>query len=141
MKVIVDTVVWSLALRRSHPEEEVRRQLTSLIEDQLVVLLGPIRQELLSGYSQPAQFERLRDKLSYFENEPIADEDYLRAAEFHNQCRRRGIQGSHTDFLICACAFRLGASIYTKDHDFLQFFSILPISMYPTREDQPSESR
>ena len=140
MKVIVDTVVWSLALRRSHPVEQVRRRLTSLIENQLVVLLGPIRQEVLSGYSQPAQFARLREKLSYFQNEPIVDEDYLRAAAFHNKCRRHGIQGSHTDFLICACAVRLGASIFTEDHDFLQFGAILPIALYPPRETQPSES-
>ena len=130
MKVIVDTVVWSLALRRSKPDEAVHLHLKSLIEDQRVVLLGPIRQEVLSGFSDPEHFERLREKLNYFESEPILDEDYVRAAEFNNNCRRRGIQGSHTDFLICACACRLGALVYTNDRDFKHFSKVLPISLY-----------
>ena len=130
MKVIVDTVVWSLALRRSKPDEAVQQHLESLIEDQRVVLLGPIRQEVLSGFSDPEHFERLREKLNYFESEPILDEDYVRAAEFNNNCRRRGIQGSHTDFLICACACRLGALVYTNDRDFKHFRKVLPISLY-----------
>ena len=94
MKVIVDTVVWSLAFRRTDPDEAVCLKLTSLIEDQRVVFLGPIRQEVLSGYSDRDKFERLREKLSYFENEAILDEDYICAAEFHNTCRRKGIQVS-----------------------------------------------
>lgn len=131
MKVIVDTTVWSLALRRSRPDREVHRRLKTLIENQLVVMLGPIRQEVLSGYSQPARFRRLRDKLRYFSNEPIVDTDYVRAAELHNACRKKGIQGSHTDFLICACAVRLEASIYTTDRDFERFRAVLPIALYP----------
>ncbi|MFH1981421.1 MAG: hypothetical protein ABIL58_06240 [Pseudomonadota bacterium] len=60
----------------------------------------------------------------------IVDDDYIRGAEFHNSCRKQGIQGPHTDFLICACAHRLGASIYTKDQDFQEFSTILPISLF-----------
>lgn len=133
MKVIVDTVVWSLALRRSDRNDDASRELTSLIEDQRVVLLGPIRQEILSGYSEDDKFERLRRQLSYFENEPILDNDYVRAAQYHNSCRGKGIQGSHTDFLICSCAFRLQASIYTRDGDFQHYSGVLPISLYQER--------
>jgi hypothetical protein len=104
--------------------------LTALIEDQRVAMLGPIRQEVLSGYSDPKKFAALRDKLQYFENEPILDEDYIRAAEFHNTCRRRGIEGSHTDFLICSCACRLEAAIYTKDDDFKRYREALPVLLY-----------
>jgi hypothetical protein len=43
--------------------------------------------------------------LSHFENEPILDDDYVQAAQFHNIFRRAGIQGSHPDFLICSCAW------------------------------------
>jgi len=130
MKVVVDTVVWSLALTRTRPTAQVRQALASLIEDQRVLLLGPIRQELLSGYSDKSSFDRLRERLDYFENEPILDEDYILAAEFHNVCRRKGIQGSHTDFLICSCASRLNAEIYTKDNDFEHYAGVLPINLY-----------
>ena len=130
MKVIVDTVIWSLALRRSQPVEDVSRRLAWLIENQQVALLGPIRQEVLSGYSQRSQFVRLRDRLAQFENEPIEDDDYTLAAEYHNTCRQQGVQGSHTDFLICACASRMKAPIYTRDDDFAVFSAHLPISLY-----------
>lgn len=133
MKVIVDTVVWSLALRRTDPDEDVCRELTSLVEEQRILLLGPIRQEILSGYSEQAHFARLRDKLSFFENEPLLDDDYVRAAEYHNTCRRLGIQGSHTDYLICSSAFRLRALIYTRDNDFQHYARVLPISLYEER--------
>jgi len=133
MKVIVDTVVWSLALRRTDPCAAVGRELASLIEEQRILLLGPIRQEILSGYSEHAHFERLQSKLSFFENQPILDGDYVRAAEYHNTCRRRGIQGSHTDYLICSCASRLQASIYTRDKDFQHYAGVLPISLYEER--------
>jgi len=133
VKVIVDTAVWSLALRRTDPNEDVGRELISLVEEQRVVLLGPIRQEILSGYSDATQFELLRSKLSYFDNDPILDEDYVRAAQYHNSCRRRGIQGSHTDYLVCSCAFRLQALIYTRDNDFRHYARVLPISLYEER--------
>jgi predicted nucleic acid-binding protein len=138
VKVIVDTSVWSLVLRRGTPQEEFRRQLAGLIDEQRVVVLGPIRQELLSGYSEMQKFELLREKLAYFENEPVIDEDYIRAAEFHNTCRLKGIQGSHTDFLICACAVRLEAAIFTTDNDFKQFCRVLPITLFPeTTQSRP----
>ena len=130
MKVIVDSVIWSLALGRSHPDEVITNELATLIQDQRVILLGPIRQEVLSGYSESSKFNLLKEKLSFFENEPILDQDYLQAAEFHNTCRAEGIQGSHIDFLICACAFRIEASIYTNDKDFINFSKVLPIALY-----------
>jgi len=130
VKVVVDTAIWSLALRRSNPDASVCRELTSLIDDQRVILLGPIRQEILSDYSHERQFECLRKRLSYFPNEPILDEDYVVAAQYHNLCRRNGIQGSHTDFLICSCAFRLHATIYTRDRDFQHYRRVLPLSLY-----------
>lgn len=130
MNVIVDTVIWSLALRRSDPDERVCHELTQLIEEQRVLLLGPVRQEILSGYSEESKFELLRNHLSCFADEPILDEDYIRAAKYHNLCRRKGIQGSHIDFLICSCSFRLQAAIYTRDQDFQQYSKVLPILLH-----------
>jgi predicted nucleic acid-binding protein len=130
MKVIVDTAVWSLSLRRTEPDANVCRELTRLIEEQRVLMLGPVRQEILSGYSEESKFELLRSRLSCFDNEPILDEDYVRAAQYHNLCRRRGIQGSHVDFLICSCAVRLQAAVYTTDQDFQQYSKVLPVFLY-----------
>lgn len=92
-------------------------------------MIGPIRQELLSGYTDKNSFERLRQKLIYLPNDPILDADYESAAEYSNLCRAKGIQGSHTDFLICAVSVRARLHIYTTDKDFQHYSQHLPISL------------
>ena len=128
--VLVDTCIWSLALRSNAPKETaVAEQLSQLIDDNQVRIIGPIRQELLSGYTDKNSFERLRQKIKYFPNEPIIDADYDSAAEYSNFCRSKGIQGSHTDFLICAVSIRVKFRIYTTDKDFQHYSIYLPISL------------
>ena len=83
----------------------------------------------MSGIRDAASFLRLRDHLRPFADEPIATLDYERAAEHFNTCRARGVQGSNTDFLICAVAERLAAPILTTDADFARFAAILPITL------------
>jgi predicted nucleic acid-binding protein len=106
MGVIVDTAIWSLALRRNTPDMNaaIVQPLRSLINNQQVVMLGAIRQEVLSGLRTLEQFDRLRNILRAFPNLDLVAEDDELAAEFFNICRRQGIQGSNTDFLICAAA-------------------------------------
>ena len=131
MKVLVDTTIWSYALRSTNKEYQYEvEQLKSLIRDQRALIIGPIRQEILSGYSDIRKFERLKEKLSYFENTPIQDSDYELAAELCNQCRKKGIQGSHIDFLICAVAKRLDVSIFTSDKDFFHYRDIISINLF-----------
>jgi len=128
--VLVDTCIWSLALRSNAPKETaVAEKLSRLIDDNQVRIIGPIRQELLSGYTEKNIFERLRQKITYFPNEPIFDADYESAAEYSNFCRSKGIQGSHTDFLICAVSIRAKFQIYTTDKDFQHYSKHLPISL------------
>jgi predicted nucleic acid-binding protein len=50
---------------------------------------------------------------------PIDRSDYERAAHVFNACRRKGIQGSNIDFLICAVAHRHAMPIFTLDRDFI----------------------
>lgn len=132
MKVLVDTCIWSHALRAKKTEfETLVKQLEALITDQNVVMIGAIRQEVLSGYSDPKKFETLKTKLSYFENTSVLDEDYISAAKFYNECRKNGVQGSHIDLLICAVAVRLDIPIFTSDKDFGFYQQHLPIKLYP----------
>jgi hypothetical protein len=57
MKVVVDTSVWSLALRRDKQSIFAPAQeLSQLIQDHRVQMIGPIRQEILSGIRNKAQF-------------------------------------------------------------------------------------
>lgn len=108
------------------------KSLETLIADQRVLIIGAIRQEVLSGYSDLNKFETLKAKLNYFENTPILDEDYIMAARFYNECRQKGIQGSHIDLLICAVSVRLSVQIFTSDKDFGFYQRYLRIKLYST---------
>ena len=130
MKVLVDTSIWSLALRKvTGPDPHARQQLAELIAGHRAQIIGPIRQELLSGIKDERQFEDLSGHLSAFPDLPVVADDYVMAAKFFNLCRKNGIQGSNTDFLICAVAIRNRLSILTADDDFRQFAKVLPISL------------
>ncbi|MCK5690927.1 PIN domain-containing protein [Myxococcota bacterium] len=134
MKVIVDTSVWSEVLRRkSHPNEEIRRELEELIREGRVVMLGPVRQELLSGIRLAKHFTRLREGLRPFDDYRLSHEDFEEAAACFNKCRAKGVQGSNTDLLISAVALRHDFEIFTTDRDFLNFQPVLKIRLYESR--------
>jgi predicted nucleic acid-binding protein len=129
MKVLVDTSVWSLAFRR-HPPNPIVQKLPELILDTMVVLIGPVRQELLSGIADESVFTSLKAKLAPFDDLSISTDDYETAARFYNTCRRHGVQGSPMDFLICAVAHNNDLLIFTTDQDFRRYASHLPIRLF-----------
>ena len=104
--------------------------LAELIREDRVRLIGPIRQELLSGIREPSQFTRIKDYLRAFADEALKTEDFERAAQFNDQCRLRGISGSNTDFLICAVAQARSWQIYTNDRDFALYAKVLPVQIF-----------
>jgi len=135
MSVIVDTVVWSLALRRRGTADLAEViELRTLIEEARVQLIGPIRQELLSGIRDQEQYKALREHLRPFPDLPLITANYERAAEMFNLCRRQGIQGSNTDFLICAVAEMYELSIFTIDQDFQFYQKVIPIVLHELRQ-------
>ena len=135
MRVLVDTSVWSAALRRSRdPEPAEASELRHLIQEHRVEIIGPIRQELLSGLREKAQFKKLEKHLAPFPDIPLKTEDYVAAAKLFNLLRAGGVQGSNTDFLICAVAIRKSLAIYTNDRDFVLFSRHLPIVLHQARE-------
>lgn len=131
MRVLVDTAALSRALRRRASEPDaVALTLARLIQEPGILIVGPVRQEILSGIREPIRFSRLRDELrTYREMNPVT-QDFETAAEMRNTCRAAGVQGSNTDFLICAMAARLGAEIFTTDRDFERYAKHLPIRLY-----------
>ena len=134
MNVLVDTCVWSLALRRKKSvQDAVVKELAELISEGRAQLIGPIRQELLSGIKNQKQYDALKDVLRAFPDLPLQADDYECAAEFFTKCRQDGIQGSNTDFLICAAAYRRGMAIFTVDQDFTLFGEYLPLTLYKGR--------
>lgn len=138
MEVLVDTTVWSLSLRRSpgmlnHHERSLDAELLELIREGRVRLIGAIRQELLSGIREKAQFARVQQALRAYEDEPLATEDYESAARLSNQCRAAGIIGSGVDFLICAVAHRRSWEVFTIDKDFQSYVRVIPVALHAPR--------
>lgn len=134
MNVLVDTSVWSIALRRGGPRGTAEeRELAALIAEGRVLMVGAVRQELLSGVRTEGQFRKLREHLRAFPDAPLAEADYEEAASCFNRCRARGVQGSNTDFLLCAVALRNRAAILTTDKDFSRYARVLHVLLHEPR--------
>jgi predicted nucleic acid-binding protein len=135
MLVLVDTPIWSLALRRASTdlnpgEQHLTKALRELIRDGRAQLVGAVRQELLSGIRHETSFRKLRDQLRAFEEPSLEMADYEEAARINNQCRSRGIAGSAIDFLICAAARRRDWEIFTTDQDFTRYAAVIALKLY-----------
>ena len=129
MKVLVDTCIWSQVLRHKNPNLQLSDRIKDLIKDGRVAIIGPIRQELLSGIPNSNQFDKLKETLSPFEDIPLTTEHFEKAAEFSNICRNKGVQGSTIDFLICSVAYLENLLVFTTDNDFENYQKHLPIKL------------
>lgn len=135
MKVLVDTTIWSLAFRRNRSdlaqhESLLRDALADLIRDDRAVLLGVVRQEILSGIPDIGRFDKLRIALRSIGDQPVTTRDHEMAAEAFNTCRCNGIAPSFVDMTICAVAIRLGIPIMTTDKDFTRYSKVLSLQLF-----------
>ncbi|MGP8252784.1 MAG: PIN domain-containing protein [Terracidiphilus sp.] len=130
-KLIVDTCVWSLWLRRRNPsllnanEQQILAKLREAVENRRATILGPIRQEVLSGIRDAAQFAKTASLLDPFLDEPIDSSDYIEAAKLFNLCRDHGIQCGPVDILICTVAARNHYGILTYDQGLERCIGVL----------------
>lgn len=128
----MDTSVWSLAFRKKHPDSNDKKlieYLTFLIRNRYAVMIGPIRQEILSGISDESTFRKLKEALKAFPDFEITTDDYEQAAAYYNICRSNGIQGSHIDYLICSVAHNNDFLIFTLDKDFENYRKYIGIEL------------
>ncbi len=136
MKVLVDTSVWSLALRRRKnlafgaEQQAIITAFADLMRDGRAVMMGAIRQELLCGIKTQAQFDALKSMLTAFDDVPLTLQDYEKAAEAFNTCRANGVQGSNTDFLICAVSINHQLPVFSIDNDFQLYRQWLPVQLF-----------
>lgn len=130
MKVLVDSCVWSYALRRNKgglnaEESRLVAALTECIKDGRVVFTGPVRQEVLSGVKSAGEFDKLRTSLRAFPDEPIVPADYENAAHFDNLCRAAGVKCGSVDMLLCAAAEHNQWTIMTNDAGLLRCIEVI----------------
>ena len=135
MNVLVDTCIWSLALRRKALQQSpFIGELQELIKEVRAQVIGGIRQEILFGIKSDKQFQLVKTHLSAFPDLTLSEQDYELAAEYFNLLRSKGIQGSNTDFLICAVSTNARIPIFTLDNDFKFFQKHIPIQLHKIRQ-------
>jgi len=131
LKVLVDTCTWSLLLRRKHgtvlssEEESMVTLLREAIRDGRVAIIGPIRQEVLSGIKHEAQFDKLRDALGDFPDVQLTRHHFEEAARLFNLCQGRGVACGATDILMCAVAALERFELLTADQGLRRCIEIL----------------
>lgn len=133
MMVIADSNIWSEAFRKTRGNRKYSVELGHLITEGMIVMLGPIRQEVLSGIKSQEKYEQVKRALRAFPSARIDETDFENAASYFNLCRGHGIQGSHIDYLICACAIRLKTHIFTQDKDFTRYSKYIPIRLHEVK--------
>lgn len=138
MNVLVDTSVWSHALRRKKEslttnERLLVTELSELIREGRARVIGLVRQELLSGIKTSEQYEKLRLYLRSFPDEVVDTSDHEEAAKAGNRCRAKGIVVSIVDILLCAVAIKRQWAIFTTDPDFSNYARVLPLRIHAPR--------
>lgn len=120
MTVLVDTSVWSLALRRdTPPDSPAVAQLTTALTSDLVVTTGLIVQELLQGFLPERTQTHLRQRLGALAYVHPTRDDHVAAAELRNDCRRAGVQLGTVDALIAQLCIAHNLELLSTDRDFV----------------------
>lgn len=120
MTLLVDTSVWSLALRRDAPvpEPEVEVLKEALLGSDVVVTTGLILQELLQGFSGPKAAAQIVERFAALPLLQPDRDDHVAAAELRNRCRRAGVQVGTIDALIAQLCIRHDMVLLSTDKDF-----------------------
>ena len=121
MTLLVDTSVWSLALRRDQPSAvpQITALRAALEGDEIVVTTGLVLQELLQGIAGP---RARQDTIEHFAALPMVSpdrQDHVDAAELRNTCRRAGVQIGTFDALLAQLCIRHELTLLTTDNDFV----------------------
>lgn len=121
MTLLVDTSVWSLALRRDAPpvlQPEVQALTGALAGSALIVITGLVLQELLQGFAGAKSAAAITARFSGLAWVQPTREDHIGAAELRNHCRRAGVQVGTVDALIAQLCIRHELTLLTTDQDF-----------------------
>lgn len=131
MSLFVDTSVWSLALRRDHPQnsKEVKLLHKALSEGVTVFTTGLVLQELLQGFLGAKASSQIIERFAALPFIIPDRVDYIQAAEIRNRCRRKGIQTGTIDALLAQLCLRHELELLTTDHDFKHISKVYPLRL------------
>lgn len=136
MNWLIDTCVWSLALRRTiQPNSpEIQAFHEALMGEGLVFTTGIILQELLQGFDGPKARSLI---LEHFDGLAFVQpdrNDHIAAADIRNTCRQHGVQIGTVDALLIRLSQRHELTLLTTDRDFLFARRHLSFPLWPGPE-------
>ncbi len=132
MTLLVDTSVWSLALRRDQESTVVQvSALRNALEGgEMVVTTGLVLQELLQGFSGPRARDDIIERFAALPLLSPDRRDHIDAAALRNLCRRAGVQIGTIDALIAQLCIRHDLALLTTDNDFVRVASHSPLQLW-----------
>ena len=132
MSLLVDTSVWSLALRRDQDADapQVRALREALAGADIVVTTGLILQELLQGFVGPRAGKDIIERFTALPTLSPDRRDHIDAALLRNQCRRAGVQLGTIDALLAQLCIRHRLTLLTTDQDFVHAASHCPLRLW-----------
>lgn len=131
MRVLVDTSVWSLVLRRGGPADHpaVARLLDLLESGDDLFLTGMVLQEILQAFRSEVMASQVAEHLEPFPMLPIEPDTCLAAASLYRRCREKGLGASTIDCHIAASAMANDCQLLTTDRDFERLARICPLEL------------
>lgn len=132
MTLLVDTSVWSLALRRDTVSSaaQVQALRRALEGDEIVVTTGIILQELLQGFAGPRAGKDIVERFAALPLVAPDRKDHIDAAALRNLCRRSGVQLGTIDALLAQLCIRHGLVMLTTDNDFALAAAHCPLRLW-----------
>jgi predicted nucleic acid-binding protein len=133
MTLLVDTSVWSLALRRDSPgaAPQVQALKDALLGSDVVVTTGLVLQELLQGFSGPKAQAQIIERFAALPLLQPDRDDHIEAASLRNTCRRAGVQIATIDALLAQLAIRHDLTLLTTDQDFTHAAKHCALCVWP----------
>lgn len=131
MNTLVDTSVWSLALRRDSPPDIAELdELKRALRAGMVVSTGLVLQELLQGFSRPKAHKLIVERFRALPLIVPDRDDHIGAAELRTRCRRRGVQVGTIDALLAQLCIRHELQMLTTDRDFRSVGKVVPLTVW-----------
>lgn len=132
MTLLVDTSVWSLALRRDGTTSapEVRTLQEAIAGSDAVVTTGLVLQELLQGFNGPRAAAAIIERFRALPNLAPDRSDHIAAAEVRNVCRRAGVQVGTIDALLIQLCGRHDLTLLSTDKDFIHAARHVPFKLW-----------
>jgi predicted nucleic acid-binding protein len=131
VNILVDTSVWSSALRRDAVEEsrEIRTLRSALQRGDAVFTTGLILQELLQGFNGPKSKARIIETFAALPLIIPERKDHIDAAALKTKLRQKGVQAGTIDALLAQLCLRHELAMLTLDSDFIHMARFIPLSL------------